>query len=340
MESRTLHRLIRKSCLLLLAGWMIYSFQRTSFYPFLLQLHPGTDFLNALPEFVKNNLPSLLHVWAMALLTAVAMPSLFLRKTILAPGLWLIVNVIFEWGQALDKNLPFLQKLPQALAHYFIQGRFDWLDLVACFLGACLASRTLAAAGYKDSIDVQGSSPFKAFSSWSRSLTAACTIFGLFSLMATSKHSHGYLHRDPFLPQYMSYEEFRASFAVLPAQPIVAPGKIYVKGDVLLINDINLGIHIIDNRNPATPLPLSFLKVLGSRDIAMFDHYLYVDSFVDFLVIDIEDPATPRLLQRVENIFPWQPEVWYPGQYVSDADPRKGVIVGLGPNTASSSREN
>jgi hypothetical protein len=314
-------------------GWAIYSFQRISYYPFLLQLHPGTELLDSLPEFVKNNLPSLLHVWAMALLTAVAMPSVFMRNPILAPGLWLSINILFEWGQGLDKDSALLQSFPQPLANYFIQGRFDWLDLVACFIGACLAMRTLGVPG----ISFPRISLFKA-----RTLTAAGTIFGLLSIMATSGHKVAAVS-DPYAgtykPIYMSYEEFRSSFAVLPPQPIAAPGKIYVKDHLLLISDINQGVHIIDNRNPAAPQPLGFLKVLGNRDIAVFDHYLYVDSFVDFLVIDLEDPAAPKLLQRVEDIFPWQPEVWFPEQYVN-ADPDKGIVIGFESTSVSSKQEN
>lgn len=332
MNCKARHLLTLKSCLLLLAGWAIYSFQRAGYYPYLLQLHPGTEILESLPAFVKNSLPSLLHVWAMALLTAVTMPTLFLRHPALAPGLWLGINIIFEWGQALDKDSEFLHQMPEALADYFIKGRFDWFDLAACILGACLAVRTLH--GQTKSI-----SKFSSFGS--RMLLTACTSFGLFSIMASSEASRGIVNPKygPGQPIYMSYEEFRASFAVLAPQPIADPGKIYVKDHLLLINDINLGVHIVDNRNPAAPQPLSFLKILGSRDIAVFDHYLYVDSFLDFLVIDLEDPATPKLLGRVENIFPWQPEIWFPGRHFK-ANDQKGLIVGFEPYSTSSKQEN
>ncbi len=333
MNSRTLTPLILKSFLLLLAGWAIYSFQRPDGYPCLFQLHPGTEFLNSLPNFVKHNLPSLLHVWALSLLTAAAMPSLFLRNPTWAPGLWLSINVIFEAGQALDKNSSFLQTLPQEMAHYFIQGRFDALDLLACFGGALLAMRTL---GFH-SPRLRILSEYKA-----KMLSTACIVFGLFSIMATSRHQ-SHIVNEPYpgyvKPIYMPYDEFRASFAVLPPAPIAAPGKIYVKDQLLLINDINLGVHIIDNQNPAEPKPLAFLKILGSRDIAVFDHYLYVDSFVDFLVIDLQDPAGPKLLQRIEDIFPWQPEVWFSAPFV-DADPSQGMVIGVEFHRTSNMQEN
>lgn len=332
MNSRTFHKLILKGSVLLLAGWMIYSFQRVGHYPYLLQIHPGTELFQSLPEFVKYNLPSLLHVWAMALLTAAAMPRLFLRNPVLAPGLWLSINFLFEAGQALEKDAAIFRMMPEALAHYFIAGRFDGIDLVACVGGACLAFLTLR----NQDAELSKVSLFR-----SRSFTTASTIFGLLSIMATSGHKHalGERYPAPGEPIYMPYEEFRASFEVMPPQPIAAPGKIYVKDNLLLINDINLGIHMVDNSNPTAPQPLSFLKVLGSRDMAVFDHYLYVDSFVDFLVIDIEDPKAPKLIQRIEDLFPWQPELWYPDQYLY-GDPREGIIIGFESNSPSSQQEN
>ncbi len=333
MKSWTLNPLILKSFLLLLAGWAIYSFQRPDGYPYLVQLHPGTEFLKHLPNFVKHNLPSLLHVWAMSLMTAAAMPQLFLRNPTWAPGLWLSINIIFEAGQALDKNSTFLQALPQELAHYFIQGRFDGLDVLACVGGALLAMRTL---GFQ-SPSLRTISEYK-----TRMFSSACIVFGLFSIMATSRHPSQVV-TEPYpgydKPIYMPYDEFRASFEVLPPAPIAAPGKIFVKDHLLLINDINRGVHIIDNQNPAEPKPLAFLKILGSRDIAVFDHYLYVDSFVDFLVIDLQDPAGPQLIQRIEDIFPWQPEVWFSDPFL-DADPDKGMVIGIESRSSSYKQEN
>jgi hypothetical protein len=343
MNSRTSRILLQKGCILLLTGWAIYSFQRAGYYPLIPQLHPGTEFLRFLPAFVKDNLPSLLHVWAMVLLTAAVMPSLSFRFKVLVPAFWLMVNLLFELGQAFDKDSWILPRLPSMLAHYFIQGRFDKMDVLASCIGFLLALRTIACAAP----EARSWDSFPLSRLKQHGFAALMTSFGLFSLMATSsQHPRERYISEPFphpsQPIYMPYEEFRKSFAVLPAQPIAMPGRIYVKDDLLLVNDINQGIHIIHNADPSAPKPLNFLKILGSRDIAVFEHFLYVDSFVDFLVIDIADPQNPKLLQRLEDIFPWQPELWFPqsSSVVSYADPRKGVIIGFEENSSPSSQEN
>lgn len=340
MNSRTSRILMHKGCILLLAGWAIYSFQRAGLYPLIPQLHPGAVCLHFLPAFVKDNFPSLLHVWSLSLLTAAVMPSLSFRFQGLVPGFWLAINLLFELGQAIDKSSEILLGLPSMMAHYFIQGRFDALDLLASCIGFLLAFRTIANAASKT--DTLASVPT---SRWrQQGLAAVMTSFGLFSLMATSTHQSRAI--DTRIPEskpiYMPYEEFRKSFAVLPAQPIAMPGKIYVKDDWLLVNDIHEGVHIINNADPSAPKPLSFLKILGSRDIAVFENILYVDSFVDLLVIDIADPQNPKLLQRLEDIFPWQPELWFPQNWsvIYNSDPNQGVIIGFEENTSPSNPEN
>lgn len=124
-----------------------------------------------------------------------------------------------------------------------------------------------------------------------------------------------------FEPQYLSYEEFRASFEVEPARPLRNPGKIYFKDTYIYISEIEEGIHIIDNKDPQRPINLAFVNIPGNRDIAAKGEVLYADSHVDMLILDISNPAKPGLLRRLENAFP------YP-QFLNGytADPAKGVV--------------
>jgi hypothetical protein len=89
-----------------------------------------------------------------------------------------------------------------------------------------------------------------------------------------------------------------------PGRALVNPGKIYVWGDYLFINEVKAGVHVIDNRNPSTPKPLAFLSIRGNADVAVKGNYLFADSYTDFLVFDISNPATPREVKRIENAFP------------------------------------
>lgn len=126
-----------------------------------------------------------------------------------------------------------------------------------------------------------------------------------------------------YTPVYMSFDEFRSSVKVMEPQPLVSPGKIYVFGRYLYVAERLKGVHIIDNINPASPQPLTFLAIPGAGDIAVRGNVLYADSYVDLLTFDVTTPTAPRLVDRVENIFP-QP---LQGDGWTTVDPDSGIVV-------------
>jgi hypothetical protein len=105
-------------------------------------------------------------------------------------------------------------------------------------------------------------------------------------------------------PVYMMRAELRNSFKINGARMLEQPGKIYAKGNYLFINEMNEGIHIIDNSDPASPLPINFVEIPGNIDMAVKGNILYADSFIDLVAIDISNPLDVKLVSRVENIFP------------------------------------
>ena len=125
-----------------------------------------------------------------------------------------------------------------------------------------------------------------------------------------------------FVPEYMSMEEFRTSFQAGPARELCNPRKIYYHSNgFTFINEVDEGVHIIDNRNPQNPQPVSFIEAIGNRDMLALGDYLYLDSHMDFLVVDVSNPEEPSLVRRIPDVFPYQPErngFW--------ADPSQGVV--------------
>ena len=105
-------------------------------------------------------------------------------------------------------------------------------------------------------------------------------------------------------PVYQTTEEIRSSFSIMPPQTMESSGKIYLKGNLLFINEPNKGIHIIDNTDKRNPVSVSFINIPGNFDMAAKGNYLYADSFIDLLVIDISDVNNVQLTQRIENVFP------------------------------------
>lgn len=81
------------------------------------------------------------------------------------------------------------------------------------------------------------------------------------------------------------------------------PGRIYVYGDYLFINDLRKGIHVVDNSNPASPVFLNFINIPGNEDLAVYNNILYADSYIDLLAFDITNPRDVKFKNRVKDVF-------------------------------------
>jgi hypothetical protein len=123
-------------------------------------------------------------------------------------------------------------------------------------------------------------------------------------------------------PVYMSYDALRASVKSEPAKALKNPGKIYMKGNYIFINETDKGIHIIDNSNAAAPQNIAFINIPGNVDIAAIGNVLYADSYVDLITLDISNPANVSVLKRNENVLPYR-------TFTNNgfAEPSKGVVV-------------
>lgn len=83
-----------------------------------------------------------------------------------------------------------------------------------------------------------------------------------------------------------------------------SPGKIFIQGRYIFVNELDKGIHIIDNSNPAAPRQVTFIKIPGNVDMAVRGSYLYADMYKDLLTIDISDPLNARLINDIPDVFP------------------------------------
>ena len=122
----------------------------------------------------------------------------------------------------------------------------------------------------------------------------------LLSCTDTCETTETYVYLEPV---YTSANEVRASFASLDPRTLENSGKIYRKDHYLFINELGKGIHIYNNNDKTNPVPLSFLNIPGSFDVAVKGNIMYVDSFVDLVVLDISDPTQVQLVDRVENVL-------------------------------------
>ncbi|MBS1511377.1 MAG: hypothetical protein JST86_11090 [Bacteroidetes bacterium] len=118
-----------------------------------------------------------------------------------------------------------------------------------------------------------------------------------------------------YVPLYKTSAEVRANIKSSAPKAIVNPGKITIKDNFIYLNEINKGIHIIDNTNPAAPVNIGFIAIPGNVDIAIKNNMLYADLYTDLVTIDITDPENAMAVNFVSGVFP---ERFYYG-YVADS---------------------
>jgi hypothetical protein len=105
-------------------------------------------------------------------------------------------------------------------------------------------------------------------------------------------------------PVYMTKAEVRANVKNNPSREIERPGKIYIRGNYIFLNELDKGIHIIDNSNPSAPRNIAFVNIPGNLDMAVKGNMLYADMYSDLVAINITDPLHVATTKFVENIFP------------------------------------
>ena len=107
-----------------------------------------------------------------------------------------------------------------------------------------------------------------------------------------------------WVPVYKTSDEVRANIKNNPAREIERPGKIYIRGNYIFLNELDRGIHIIDNANPSAPKNIAFIDIPGNLDMAVKGNILYADFYTDLVTIDITDPLNTVVKKISDNIFP------------------------------------
>lgn len=116
------------------------------------------------------------------------------------------------------------------------------------------------------------------------------------------------------------------------ARAVEDPGQIYLLGDLLLMNDVGKGIHIIDNSDPTSPVNSGFLKVLGSENMVLRNGIVYVNQFNSLLAIDMNDVENIQVISRDEEALKTNSSASFTppleGYYFECVDSSKGTVIG------------
>jgi hypothetical protein len=114
-----------------------------------------------------------------------------------------------------------------------------------------------------------------------------------------------------YVPIHKSLSQVRGEMKSGPAQPLKNIGKLNVFGNYIFLNEINEGIHVIDNTNPAAPKNIAFIHIPNNLDLAVKGSYLYADSYSDVVVFDISQPTNVAPVKFLDNVISERNRYWY-----------------------------
>jgi hypothetical protein len=130
-----------------------------------------------------------------------------------------------------------------------------------------------------------------------------------------------------YTANYKSLTEVRANMKSSPSQALKNPGKIYIYGNYIFLNETDEGIHIIDNSKPAAPKNLAFIPIPGNVDLAVTGNTLYADSYSDLVTFDISNPLAVVAKKFNNNAFPHRNTYYsYYGTPSTNTDSIKVVV--------------
>lgn len=160
-----------------------------------------------------------------------------------------------------------------------------------------------------------------------RILIIALPLLFLFACNLVEKDDNQ-LTVDGLRPIYGDGEEL-FKIAIQDTQKMENPGKIVYLAPRLFVNEVNKGIHVINNQDPLNPVKESFISIPFNKDLAVKNNIIYADNDTDLIAIKYYSFDSVQVLSRQKNVFdrlPAFPENYH--GYFECVDETKGVVVG------------
>lgn len=126
------------------------------------------------------------------------------------------------------------------------------------------------------------------------------------------------------VPIFMKRTDLEKSVKWESKREMKRPGKIYIKGDYIYVNELYKGVHVINNTNPSNPVIEGFITAPGCIDMAIKNQTLYIDNAVDLVAFDLVSKTETG---REKNIFPEPPAASYCYYGNILADRPEGMIL-------------
>lgn len=128
-------------------------------------------------------------------------------------------------------------------------------------------------------------------------------------------------------PVYLSYSDLRTAVSVQQNVGLENPGKIYYKDNFIFIVEELKGIHVYDNTDPSSPVKKGFVRLPGVIDISISGNILYADSFVDLVMLNVQDINNISEAGRVKDILPYTVPATGNKLPVGEVDIKRGVVI-------------
>ena len=106
-----------------------------------------------------------------------------------------------------------------------------------------------------------------------------------------------------YKPVYGTAQQVQDNIKTKPARAVENMGSFLVYKDYLLAIEKIRGVHIYDIGNKSNPVRVGFIPIPGCLGIAIRDNNLYANSYMDLLVIDINDIQQAKFLSVTEDVF-------------------------------------
>jgi hypothetical protein len=153
-------------------------------------------------------------------------------------------------------------------------------------------------------------------------------LLSFFSLLFYSCEDTTYKQYLGYAPVYLSYSDLRSGVGPDQNVSLKNPGKIYFKDNYIFIVEEQQGIHVYDNSDPSSPVQKVYIKLPGVVDISVSGFIMYADSYVDLVVLDVQNIDNIHEVGRVKDILPYTVPAYKTDYPTTNIDKEKGVVTG------------
>jgi hypothetical protein len=130
-----------------------------------------------------------------------------------------------------------------------------------------------------------------------------------------------------YAPVYLTYDNLRKSVKIEQKADLKKPGKIYFKDNFIFIIEALQGIHVFDNTDPSAPQWKNFVAVPGVIDMAISGSFMFADSYVDVVILDLADIANIQEVGRMKDIIPYTIPKTGTDYPMGQVDKNRGVVI-------------